>query len=768
VTALPKAEIQAEQAVVDHAYRRLEDMRAVARAIAADVLDQGAGGTFANRIERDVRMEVTGRRLQDLQVGEAGLVFGRVDLRTGGSLHIGRLAVADEDNEPLVVDWRAPAAEPFYRATARHDMGLARRRHLIMRGRRVVGVDDELLGDYTGTDTGDDGDPGMVLVGEGALLAALDRSRTGRMGDIVATIQREQDEIIRAPLAGALVVQGGPGTGKTAVALHRAAYLLYTHRFPLERAGVLLVGPNRIFLRYIEQVLPALGEHSVTLATPASLVATPVRASESGPAARLKGDVRMAGLITRAIGDRGRPLPKDISVLVQGRRLTLSTGISRSIVAQAKRRPGPHNARRPFVERLIARHLYRQYEEGVEQNGEDDEDEVDDWPRFEMAVRRERPVFEALERMWPVLTAEELLHDLFGSPALIRSADRSSPTDGGRLTATERALLHRPRSGRVSEAPWTDSDMALLDEASTALGPRPARGGGRRRGDDGRGGERLRVMADLPDLDPHMRREVLRHLEEGEGGAAADDVPDPRTRTYGHVLADEAQDLSPMELRMLARRCPSGSLTLVGDLGQASGPWAPRSWDEVLAHLPVRRPPIRAELSVNYRTPSEVMDLASRVLVAATPGLAAPTSVRRSGVEPVVTAAQPGSLPETVARAAAAEVEALAEGKVAVICPVALVEALRSALPEVPEGVGVLDAPVALLTVSQAKGLEFDSVVVVEPSSIIAEGSGATGRRALYVAMTRTTRRLHLVHAEPLPPELLPQGDRRAGARMAR
>jgi len=332
------SEVEAEQAVVDHAYRRLEDMRAEARALAADVLDQGAGGTFANRIERDVRMEVTGRRLQDLQVGEAGLVFGRIDLRPGGHLHIGRLAVADEDNEPLVVDWRAPAAEPFYRATARHDMGLSRRRHLIMRGRRVIGLDDELLGDRPDVGDTENPAPGMVLVGEGALLAALDRSRTGRMGDIVATIQREQDEIIRAPLPGALVVQGGPGTGKTAVALHRAAYLLYTHRFPLERAGVLLVGPNRIFLRYIEQVLPALGEHSVTLATPATLVPTPVRGTESGDGARLKGDVRMAGVIARAVEDRGRPLTREVSVLMSGRRLTLSPRASQGIVAPAVRR----------------------------------------------------------------------------------------------------------------------------------------------------------------------------------------------------------------------------------------------------------------------------------------------------------------------------------------------------------------------------------------------------------------------------------------------
>ena len=763
-----QAELAAEQAVVDRAYRRLEQMRDQARALAADVLDHGAGGTFANRIERDVRVEVTGRRLAELQVGEAGLVFGRIDPDAGDPLYIGRVAVADEDNEPLVVDWRAPAAEPFYRATARHPMGLARRRHLILRGRRVVGLDDELLGDLGDLgDRGDRapgdgdghhghgdraGDRGMVLVGEGALLAALDRSRTGRMGDIVATIQREQDEIIRAPLAGILVVQGGPGTGKTAVALHRAAYLLYTHRFPLERAGVLLVGPNRIFLRYIEQVLPALGEHTVTLATPATLVGTPVRGVDPTAVARLKGDPRMAGVVARAVHDRGRGLPREAVVLWNGRRLTLSPEASWRIAGQAKRRPGTHNARRSTVERLVARHLHQQARE------------EEDLASFEDAMRRERAVREALERMWPILTPENLLHDLFGSSALLRSAARKTLTDD------EQRLLHRPRSARLADVAWTEPDLALLDEAAVWLGPPPSRHprAGRPRpghGDDeARGFERQRALADLQNVDAQMRRDVLRHLEDsGAGGEGNGESLDPRTRTYGHVLADEAQDLSPMELRMLGRRCPGGSMTLVGDLGQASGPWAPGSWDDVLGHLPVRRPPTRAELSVNYRTPSEVMDLAARVLAAATPGLAPPRSVRRAGVAPIFTRAPAGGLVEAVARAAAGEHEAVGDGKVAVICPSSLLATLRAALPGTPEGVAVLDVPVALLDVNQAKGLEFDSVLLVEPAAIVAEGAGATGRRALYVAMTRTTRRLHVVHAEPLPQELLPADARMAG-----
>ncbi len=740
-------EIQAEQAVVDHAYRRLEAMRTEARALSSEVLEHGSGGTFANRIERDVRIEATGRRLADLQVGEAGLVFGRIDPHQGDRLYIGRLAVADEDNEPLVVDWRAPAAEPFYRATARHDMGLARRRHLILRGRRVVGLDDELLGDRA-PDAGEDGAAELVLVGEGALLAALDRSRTGRMGDIVATIQREQDEIIRAPLPGILVVQGGPGTGKTAVALHRAAYLLYTHRFPLERSGVLLVGPNRIFLRYIEAVLPALGEHSVTLATPATLVGTAVRGTDPPAAGRVKGDPRMAGVIARAVADRGRGLPAEISVLLHGRRLVLSAEASWRIAGQARRRPGTHNSRRPLVERLIARHLHRQAPE----------EEEADLASFEEAVLRQRSVRVALERMWPVLTPEDLLHDLYGSAALLRSAA------GKLLTEDERGLLLRPRSPRAGQAPWTEPDLALLDEASVALGSPPARGpsGRRRGGDDPRRWEHQRVLADIGDIDAQMRRDVLRHLDQSDTQITEEHL-DPRSRTYGHILADEAQDLTPMQLRMLARRCPAGSMTLVGDLGQASGPWAPATWDDVLAHLPVRRPPARTELSVNYRTPSEVMDMAARVLAAATPGLAPPASVRSAGLDPLITEVAVDRLVFTVGAVATAERAAVGAGKVAVICPAHLVDALRDVLPPVPAGAGVLDVDIALLAVEQAKGLEFDSVVLVEPAAIVAEGTPATGRRALYVAMTRTTRRLHIVHAERLPAELVGVGARMVG-----
>ncbi|MGH9268014.1 MAG: HelD family protein, partial [Acidimicrobiales bacterium] len=296
-----------EQAHIDRAYARLEAMRQAALRLRQSALGPTAG-TPAALEERDALMRSSLARLEQLRLGQESLVFGRIDRDTGERFHIGRLAVWDEDQEPVVVDWRAPAAEPFYRATGRHPLGLVRRRHFLTSGRRLVSIDDEVF------DLDAAAAASVTLAGEGALFAALERSRTGAMRDIVATIQAEQDEAIRAPLGGVLVVQGGPGTGKTAVALHRAAYLLYTHRFPLERQGVLVVGPNPLFLRYIDQVLPSLGETGVTLSTVAGLYGTRPTGLDTPEAARVKGDARMTKVIARAVRDRQRALPRDAVV----------------------------------------------------------------------------------------------------------------------------------------------------------------------------------------------------------------------------------------------------------------------------------------------------------------------------------------------------------------------------------------------------------------------------------------------------------------------
>jgi DNA helicase IV len=717
---MPHPDLAAEQAHVDHAYDRLQAMREAAYDMLRTAFGE-RGGTFQAVTERDIRVRTSLNRLEQLELGGEALIFGRIDRLANGvngerlpeAFHIGRLAVSDSDQEPLVVDWRAPVAEPFYRATGAHPMGLTRRRHFLTEGRRLVDLEDELFG--VGGESGQDG-LGLGLSGSAALLSALERSRTGRMRDIVATVQREQDEIIRAPLAGILVVQGGPGTGKTAVALHRAAYLLYTHRFPLERQGVLVVGPNPIFLRYIEHVLPSLGETGVEMSTVSGLFGDArVTATEERERARLKGDARMARVLARAVGDRQRPLRATLSVPFGRFTLSLSAAQSAEIVQAIKRRAGTHNARRRQVETLLWRQLNEQYQAALRRGSDPSEPPPEGIGQVELGreLRRLPEVAEALDRMWPILTPHQLLHDLFGAPPLIELAGRNL------LSPEEKARLYRPRTASVDAVAWTEADMALLDEARALLGP-PKR---RPSGDD-------------------------------EG-----------PRSFGHIVVDEAQDLSPMELRMLGRRSLSGSMTIVGDIAQATGEWAPRSWEEVLAYLPARRGSRVVELTVNYRTPSEIMDLASRVLAVAAPNLHAPESVRSTGVSPRVIAAGADvtALADAVARLAREEAaivsgETDAGGTVAVIAPDSLLDAVGEALSRAGIAYGsmaarALEDTVSLMPVTAAKGLEFDSVIVVEPARVIAES--AQGLRGLYVALTRTTRRLALVHAEPLPEALV-------------
>lgn len=697
-----KAELAAEQAHLDRAHARLEELRAANEAVLAEALRGEAGGTHQARVEREAMVETTLRRLSALTIGPVPLCFGRIDTEDDEAFHIGRLAVADEDQTPLVVDWRAPVAEPFYRATGRHPLGLRRRRHFLIEGRHLEAMEDEHFALAPG-----DGEDPDALQGPGALLAALDRSRSGQMRDIVATVQREQDEAIRAPLPGMLVVQGGPGTGKTAVALHRAAYLLYTHRFPLERQGLLVVGPNRVFLRYIEQVLPSLGETGAELSTVAGLVGDlePTPGADGPRTAALKGDVRMAALLRRAVSDRQRALTSELTLLVGRHRLVLPASATVEIVAAARRGGGTHNRRRSLVERLIGQRLL----DLLRRRDPDAGHTVSDLVRI---LRRDPIGRAALERMWPVLSAEELLHDLFGSPALLTLAGR------GLLRAGERRLLYRARARSVDHVTWTGPDLALLDEARALLGPplgRPSRVG--------------RSDAD----------------EEGP-------------RTYGHIVVDESQDLSPMELRLVARRSLNGSMTLVGDLAQATGALAPTRWDDVLTHLRTERDVRIVELSVNYRTPSELMAMADRVLAAALPGHRSPRSVRSTGTTPVVRAVRGGeSLVDAVARAVSVERAAGPGRSVAVIAAANAVDELAAGLRRAGISFGEapargLDQEVTLVPVELAKGLEFDVTVVVEPAELVARS--AQGLRALYVALTRATRRLVVIHARALPEPL--------------
>jgi DNA helicase IV len=724
-------DLPAEQAYLDRAYERLEAVRAEAERQLKDAYRE-RGGTFQSYTERDIRVRNSLSRLEQLELGREALIFGRIDKRPGPgvtaeeSFHIGRLALSDEHHEPLVVDWRAPVAEPFYRATGAQPMGLRRRRHFLAEGRRVLDLEDEVFAPYGSAE----GAAVLGLSGPSVLLAALSRAHTGRMRDIVATVQAEQDEIIRAPLPGVLVVQGGPGTGKTAVALHRAAYLLYTYRWPLESQGVLVVGPNPTFLRYIDQVLPSLGETGVELTTATGLYRSGLpEAVEAPEVAHLKGDPRMATVLRRAVRQRERALLRQIEVPHGAATLVVTPEASEEIVKAARRRTGPHNARRRFVERLLWQELASQVLHRVPPRGRHGRvvvQPVDAPEQAELAVqlaselRRHPAVSEALHRMWPRLSPEELLHDLFGAIPLLESAGR------GVLSKAEVDLLFRRRSTSPEEVGWTAADIALLDEALALLGPRSsglASGGG----------------------------------EDGEG----------RVRTYGHIVADEAQDLSPMELRMLGRRSLSGSMTIVGDIAQATGAWAPMSWQDVAAHLPTERGWRESQLSVSYRAPAEVMELAASILAEALPGAVPPEPVRRTGSHPRFIEVQVGDslasvLPSTVREelAAVASPDGGEDGNVGVLVPPALVAEARSALLASGVslgyvGAGALDSRVSLLAVPDAKGLEFDSVVVVEPA-LIARGpeGGQGGMRALYVAITRCTRRLAIVFREPLPAPL--------------
>ena len=775
-------DLQEEQEFLDKAYEGLEAMRAEATRMLESVLDVGRGGTFQSRTERDIVVRTSMARLAQLDIGDQALCFGRIDrapepgASPGESFHIGRLAVSAPDHEPLVVDWRAPVAEPFYRATGLDPQGLSRRRHLAVSGRMVSGVEDEYFGaapDGTASAPAGVLDPAQ-LGGPGALLAALGQARTGHMGDIVATIQREQDEIIRSPLPGVLMVQGGPGTGKTAVALHRAAYLLYTHRFPLERQGVLVVGPNPLFLRYIERVLPSLGETGVVLSTVAGLVPEiRVRGTDEPWIARLKGEPKMATVIARAVRTRQRPLREDVEVPFGATTLRLAAADTEQIVATARRRPGPHNARRRYVEQQVLDRLTTQYDRARRRTLGDQasppvhQDAGNELDLAEIArqLRRVPAVATALDRMWPRLLPHELVHDLFGAKPLLAAAGR------GVLGDTELGALFRSRSTSLDEVRWTVADAALVDEARALLGPRRPRA--RRRPEQGERADQVKEIGFWP---PGLGTAPV----VASNGARDDE----EIRSFGHIVVDEAQDLSPMQLRMLARRSISGSMTVVGDVAQATGPWAPSDWHDVAAHLTPARPPRIVELTVGYRTPAEVMELAAGVLRVAAPTLTPPTPVRRSGQIPTVTHVPRADLGAAVARIAAHEMAAVGAGRTAVLVPsgnaddvVAALEAagLAPVDPRQPGGPG-LAAPLVVLPAGESHGLEFDAVVVVEPALIAAGSEHGTrrgrgdvahgapagdeprvpsttthGLRALYVALTRPTQRLAVVHSLGLP-----------------
>ncbi len=685
--------------------------------------------------ERESFAELYQDRSAELNAAERNLCFGRLDLDDGERFYVGRLGLRSEDRDQLLVDWRAPASQPFYRATAIERYGVTRRRHLQTAHRRVVRLDDEIL-DLESADP-------AQLTGEAALLASLQRHRTGRMGDIVATIQKDQDRIIRDDLKGILVVEGGPGTGKTVVALHRAAYLLYTYREQLSRRGILVVGPNGAFMRYIDQVLPSLGENDVVLATVDTLLpGIAATAAETAQAARIKGRHEMAGVLERAVAGLQRVPQTTVEITVDSTTYRLTPQAGRKARDQARDRrdpetgePLPHNvARRAFMHALLGE-LARQ---ALREAGERTLD-LDDVAEIRGELAQDAAVRRAIDVLWPEFTPQHLLALLYAQPGRLDLPDN------------ERDALRRPQPG-----PWTPADVPLLDELAELLGPTSATEREARRLRQAETAEREEMLEYaeqlvgnlaeteaifLPPLefDTFVEWIAGRNSQPAASGSLAERATADRNWTYGHVVVDEAQELSPMAWRMLMRRCPSRSMTVVGDLAQTGAAGGADSWAQVLDPLVAGRWRT-ARLSVNYRTPKPAMTLAATLLP---PASEPPLSVRDSDEEPWrVEESGDDELVGLVRR----ESELIGDGRVAVIAPSSRIAEIAAAL-DVAAGAD-LDAPVVVLSPDQAKGLEFDSVVVVDPRGI--EQASKRGRSDLYVALTRTTNRLGLVQDSAL------------------
>lgn len=730
------AEIANEQAFVDRAYEVLESLRQSYRASQRKVEAQGAWGSPQARTERDAQAAHFGDQAMRLEQIQDRLVFGRIDMDDDSSHYIGRAGLPGEDGGRLLVDWRAPASKPFYQATALNPFDVVRRRHISTSRKEVRGIEDDVL------DAGRAQERGLTFQGEGALMSALATARDGRMGDIVATIQAEQDQIIRAENQGIVVVQGGPGTGKTAVALHRAAFLLYTHREVLERRGVLIVGPSPVFLRYIEQVLPSLGETGV-VSVPLGSLLPGVSTQKTDPAeiAHVKGKIEWVETLAKAVRNLQKLPEEDLKFSVGGRSATLAVKTVREARTRARRSGKPHNEARDSFALELLDNITAQLA------GEDaDADTLNWWrqsARDSLDVRRE------INLRWMPTTAKTLLRRLYSRPEVLRAAAVG-------LSERDQMLVRRDK-----DAPWSVSDVPLLDEAEELLGS-----------SDLLAREEQAQREQIEKEELQRIRDAMESQELGGGIARAEDIArqvapqadwapvaeralQDRTWTYGHIVADEAQDLSPMAWNSLLRRCPSRSFTVVGDLDQARGHVRPESWRAALGPA-ARGLEQEFVLTISYRTPETVTSLALDVL-------------REVGQEPLFPLTSARDVPD-----------ALADTKVPFNKEADEDDALREAVwrtaheesllldEQVGEGKGrigilvgedrgtrwhadlpaenVLDRRIALLSVADAKGLEFDTTIIVEPTEILAGGPGD-----LFVAMTRCTRRLHSVRQMGLP-----------------
>lgn len=691
-------ELAIEQAHVNLVYEHLEKAARSAKRVAATGQDiyrsdretwvREEDGTAL--FERDAFAFAAAKRLAIIDSEHEGLVFGRLDHNDGEIRYIGRIGVRDDDYEPLVIDWRARAAEPFYRATANDPMDVVRRRVLRCRNDIVIGIEDDLLDSSAARSD-------LPVIGEGALMAALKRARGPKMRDIVATIQAEQDEAIRAEHSGVTVIAGGPGTGKTVVALHRAAYLLYSNRRRFERGGILVIGPSGLFMNYIERVLPSLGEDSVMLRAIGQVAVDVLGFSASRQdaalAAIIKGSTRMLKVLKELVVlpmiefDPSRPA---VWASVKGEVLKLSVAqvdrIRRDILARQR----PNLARGEATSAILAA-LRRQ----VPPEWELDDETIDDLISSQENVRG------FLAAWWPDLEATQVLR---------RLADRRvvDQVAAGILDADERAAL----ADSFVHPDFSVADIALLDELVALLGPIP-------------------VAADPDELvflnEGSRMQELVTVADQLSRGREVDPHADPQD-TFAHLLVDEAQDITPMQWRMLRRRGPAASWTIVGDPAQSSWPDVTET-ERALTELIGTAPSRRFRLSTNYRSPAEVFDLAAKIVKPHFPEADLPTAVRSTGIEPALLQTTSAGLADELNRVLAEQLAAV-EGTVAVIAAPSRLDAIT--LPQDPR--------LSLVSPLNAKGLEYDAVVVVGPDEIVAESPG--GIRVLYVALTRPTQRL--------------------------
>lgn len=728
-----KAEIAKEQAHVDRVRAQLEIDENKARMLATAGQDmyrsdrtswvREEDGTAM--FERDAFSYNAAKRLAILDAEHEGLVFGRLDLADDDEVrHIGRIGVRDADYEPLVIDWRARAAEPFYRATPSDPMGVIRRRVLRCRDDKVLGIEDDLLDSTSQAD--------LPIVGEGALMAALSRARDTQMHSIVSTIQAEQDEAIRAPYQGVTTIMGGPGTGKTVVALHRAAFLLYSHRARLENGGVLVIGPSSVFMSYIERVLPSLGEDSVTLRSVGQVPSDILRFSsdrlDEPRTANIKGSLDMVDVLTRLIDlpMSAEPDPMRLRVTVKGEVLTLGShalAATRHHILKRNR----YNDGREAVEASLKDQLWNILPEDVSSAHDLSKEQFDDLVSSQASWRM------FLNAWWPTLSATDVLARL-ADPAVVKAVAPDWDDETCQLVVNS-IPTEVDRRGRRD---WSVADMALLDELAALLGPVPPE-----------------PDAEDPVFIEGGDAEELVTLSDRLHDARQIDEDEPRD-TYAHVLVDEAQDISPMQWRMIGRRGPQASWTIVGDPAQSAFPHPEQTrsaLDELVGNAPSRT----FTLTKNYRSPAEVFDLAAEVVVTVQPDADLPQAVRSVGVQPTVV--RTDAL-WAEARSQLNEMLQEVDGTIGLVCPASLVN---------QAGDLATDPRIIPVTTMQAKGLEYDGAVVVDPERIVSEtGNPMSGVRVLYVALTRPTQRLAVVGLkQPESPRNL-QADQPAAADAGR